>query len=765
VPPKQQVPPPPTSDIGHPDLSYSTYGQGLMTDWWETTSDLIWPTSVITYAKMRRDPQLTAVLQAYALPLTKATWALDPEGCRAEVVQHCADDLGVTIIGADAKPGPARRRGVVWRRHLGQAVQHLDYGHMPFERRYRIDGDGGPGNVHLDNLGERPPWTIAYINVGSDGVMQSIEQTTQRPPVPANRLVWYVRGLLGANWTGDSVLRPGYGAWLLKHEGWRVEAISTRRFGTGVPVVHAPPGASQGQLQQAMQLAAGIRVGDQAGTGLPAGFTMELMGMTGGAPDNLGWIRYLDQTMAKMALLGLLELGQTETGSRALGESFLDFFLLSLQGVAEEIAVTATSGHPGMPGIITDLVDQNWGPEEPAPRLVCTDVGESYQVTAEALQGLIGVGVITPDAGLDDWARRTWSLPKRTDPWVPSSRGIPAGTSIRPAVEQQYAQQAVQTENVADEPTTRTPAPRASAVRRREGEAGFNAAGHQQQWQSALDKLLTAYRQVTASQRTHLVDQVVAAAGKPGLLALDPPPLGDGPQLITAAMHSTAHQAAAAMITEAAGQGVTIPVERVRIDTARLAGIAQARAQVAASALAQQASGKALQVMAAAAPAEPPPQQPPPAGPLAGTEVALFLDGLTDANLREQLGAALTAAQNHGRTSVLRAAPQARHAVYVSTEVLDKNTCGPCRNEDGTEFPDIAAAEAAYPMGGFKDCKGFARCRGTVMAVWTPEAQLARCGVPCPYHPLAAGGDRPGIRSPDVRHRRPARSGCPRRCH
>jgi len=138
----------PTSDIGKPDLDWGSWGQGLMSQWWETAPDLIWPESVITFGRMRNDPQIKATLGAYFRPILRATWVLDPEGCRDEVVQHVSDDLGMQILGADAKPGPARRRGVIWQRHLRDALPYLVFGHMPFERRYEITGTG-PGSAHL----------------------------------------------------------------------------------------------------------------------------------------------------------------------------------------------------------------------------------------------------------------------------------------------------------------------------------------------------------------------------------------------------------------------------------------------------------------------------------------------------------------------------------------------------------------------------------------------------------------------------------------
>lgn len=731
----------PTTDVGKPDLTWGTYGQGLLSDWWESTPDLIWPQSVITYGRMRTDPQLKAVLAAHVLPITRATWVIDPDGCKSEVVQRVADGLGVGVLGDEKGQGAARRRGVIWNRHLRQVMNYLVYGHAPFERRYAQQKDGF---MQLDHLGERPPWTISYMNIGPDGIVQSVEQNTQRDPITASRLAWYVNELYGANWTGMSLLRPAFGAWLLKHEGWRVNATSIRRFGMGVPQVEAPPGASQAQLQQAQLLAAQMRAGDQSGIGLPAGYKASLMGVTGSIPDGLGWIKYLDIVMAKMALVQFLELGQTETGSRALGESFMDLFLLSLQSIADEIAVTATSGHDGMPGIITDLVDQNWT-DEAAPRLVCTDVGQNYDLSAAALQALVMCGAITPDAGLDDWARKTWRLPKRTSPWQPSSRGIPAGDAISPRVESQLKGEG-QTggQPGADKGVPgQQPPPVAAAAKVKPWyvEASqWDPERHQADWEEALAHLLLQYRNVFSAQRTNLVDQVITAlqAGDTGKLALSVPVAAGAQPMVQEAMMSVALRAAQELITEAAAQGVHIDLGQVRLDADALGGIATARTQVWSSYLAQQASSKALQV----------------AGPRpedflsAADEVDRFLATLSEKSLRDQLGAALTAAQNAGRFAVLEAAPEAGgHVTYVAAEWLDDNTCDHCRRENGTEFDTLEAATAAYPTGGYKDCEGLMRCRGTVVAVWGDETTtLGGGGAPGPkvaarFNPLEHRGE------------------------
>ena len=56
------------------------------------------------------------------------------------------------------------------------------------------------------------------------------------------------------------------------------------------------------------------------------------------------------------------------------------------------------------------------------------------------------------------------------------------------------------------------------------------------------------------------------------------------------------------------------------------------------------------------------------------------------------------------------------------------HNCTPCKDIDGAEFEDLAAAQAVYGAGGYQQCEGGIRCRGTVTAVWdtTEEASMGR---------------------------------------
>lgn len=687
----------PTSDIGHVDnaVLFGHYLQEMQ----EYVPALSWPLSVLTYQQMRHDPQLKAVLSAYTLPIRRATWAIDPAGARDEVVQVVADDLGLPILGEEDGPGPSRRRGVRWADHVRMALLSLVFGHMPFELRYEIRD----GLARLVNLGERMPQSITELVLNDDGTLKyAVQDLASAKPIPADRLVWYAHEREGSAWTGQSVLRPAYGPWLLKHEVWRVHATSIKRFGMGIPEVTAPVGGTPAQVTEAQRLASSMRAGEFSGAGLPAGFSFELKGMTGSVPDALAFIRYLDQQMSTMALTGLLDLGSTANGSRALGDTFLDLFLLSLQAVADEIASIATSGQAGMPGIVTNLVDLNWGEDEPAPRVVCADVGDRHEVTAEAIERLLRYGGLTPDPNLEAYLRKTYRLPER-DPATPPA-SAPAPLPPKP------------------------PAPSTAAARRKSRgrevrAAGDPAAGHRQltmveaasgmdpdaiqsEWQAAVDKVIAAWGPLSATQQDDLAKKIQAAVDQGNTAALGQLTVNSAAagEMLGSAMEDLAELAAQQMAAEAASQGTQVDPEAADVQLQRLTEIGLAVAAIVAAGLAAAAGREALRVW-----------RPGESGAAAAAMVREHLASLSDAFLRDQVGGAMSTAQNYGRAAVLDVAPEAE---YHASEILDKNTCPPCAELDGTTFADLSEARAAYASGGYVGCEGRLRCRGIIVATW-----------------------------------------------
>jgi hypothetical protein len=292
----------------------------------------------------------------------------------------------------------------------------LPFGFMFFEQVYRIDPDGK--RAHLRKLAPRMPRTIQRIDVAPDGGLIQIsqyssiaqqypgqtQQSLEQQPIPVDRLVGYVNELEGGNWIGHSVLRSCYKNWLIKDRLLRVQAQTIERNGMGVPLYKAQDGASEADMAAGKAMAMAWRAGEAAGSAVPFGADMKLVGVEGTLPDADPAIRYHDEQIARGVLAHFLNLG-TQTGSWALGSTFADFFVLSLQTLAQQIADTVTQH------VIEDLVDINFGEQEPAPRLVFDEIGSRQSATADALKSLVDAGILHPDQILEGAARQQYGLP------------------------------------------------------------------------------------------------------------------------------------------------------------------------------------------------------------------------------------------------------------------------------------------------------------------------------------------------------------------
>lgn len=401
------------------------YGANAGNGWWEApdeeqTPELRWPKNIEVYDRMRRtDAQVISVLRAVTLPVRRTGWWVDPNGARPEVVAFVAENLGLPVKGQAPKPTPRTRDRFSWSEHLRLALLMLVFGHSPFEQVYRIDD---AGMARLRKLAWRPPRTISKVDVAPDGGLVAIEQegalNGKAARMTVDRLVVYVNDREGGNWLGQSLLRPAYKFWLLKDRLLRVQAQTVDRNGMGVPVyegseIPADIAAKDPALYQRMQkeelergetIARAFRSGNTSGAAIPHGAKMTLLGVEGTLPDADKPIRYYDEQIARAVLAHFLNLG-TETGSWALGSTFADFFTLSLQTVADDVADVATQH------IVEDLVDINFGESEPAPLIGHEEIGSRSAATAEALKALVDAGVIIPDGPLDAEMRQKYGLP------------------------------------------------------------------------------------------------------------------------------------------------------------------------------------------------------------------------------------------------------------------------------------------------------------------------------------------------------------------
>lgn len=430
----------PTNEIGYA-VAYP--GEYWTLDTTETTPELRWPYSTQVYEKMRRqDAQITSIMRAITLPVIRTGWRIDPNGARDEVVQHVADDLRLPILGldeADKAPKKRNRGRFSWTEHVRLALLMCQYGHMFFEQVYRPSDDGK--KWHLASLAPRMPRSISSMNVAANGDLVSISQYAMGTltsgfaiagggsgkPIPASRLVGYVNDREGGDWIGTSVLRPAYKNWITKDALLRVQAQTIDRNGMGIPIYYAGPLDTQDDLEEGKRIASDYRSGDSSGAAVPNGAKLRLQGVEGALPDAMPAIRYHDEQMARAVLAHFLNLG-TQTGSWALGSTFADFFVMSLQTLAQSIADTANQH------IVEDLVDLNYGEDEPAPLIVFDEIGSRHDATAEAVALLLNAGAVFPDRKLEQALRIQYGLPP-ADPDDPEpTPDVPADAPPAPPI-------------------------------------------------------------------------------------------------------------------------------------------------------------------------------------------------------------------------------------------------------------------------------------------------------------------------------------------
>jgi phage portal protein BeeE len=253
----------------------------------------------------------------------------------------------------------------------------------------------------------------------------------------------------------------------------------------------------------------------------------------------------------------------------------------------------------------------------------------------------------------------------------------------------------------------------------------------QDDWTRALDKLERTWTSdVVPDQVEALLDagQRAIEESHPAMLAalthIAAFDLTGPTEVLLEAMVDIAERAAGRVVQEAAAAGVKIsPVLPADLDTKvfavasdrlQAAGafqqVAEAAAALLASGLAQAIGNEMMRWFGSGRSG----------GEVRDRVAAWMRDNPGTSSLRTRLGGLLTRAQNRARIATLAAAPVTN---WYASEVLDGNTCDPCKKINGQRLPTLEAMLLAYGgTGGYLFCLGRERCRGFPVARWENEA-------------------------------------------
>lgn len=678
---------------------WSVLGGAQETD--EYVAELMFPNNVATYRRMGTDAQVRGLKRAVELPVRRYRWFLDPNGADEQSVRELADDLDLPIKGE--KPGPRRRRQnrFSYSRHLPDSLRSLWYGFYGFE----LTGEVVDGKWRLRKMAPRPPRIVTEILSERDGSLAglvvppgnaSASNIMTTVTLKPHQLLLYSWDMEAGNWYGESMLRSLYRPWIRKDRLLRVDVTKHERQGMGVPVAEAPPGATRDQIEALDTLMRATKVTEHGGMAVPSGTKTKLMGVEGSVPDTIASIRFDNEEMATAFLAMFKELGQTAHGSRALGEVQYNFFDLGVQSIAQWLADVFTEY------FIERWYDWNYG-EDSQHAVLAFDAGDSNLAVADLVE-LIKAGAIKVDDELEQEIREQYGLPDKPD--EPAAPTPPVPTQPPPGVEPQAKGRRTPPVAAAGDESPSLPMPDRELRRQpydHEVLAAVDYAALDAGIAGNIDQVVEEVQVLQQAQINELHDLIVDADGDVAKLGnLRATPVAE--DTILAGMQQAADMGIDTAVGEAERQGKkTVKVPGLSDVEDLLVGRAKATSELLTSSISQAASAQAVRLTGAEPPAA-----------VAAT-VKGYLNQLQGQYLKDQLGGAMNQAMNTGRKAVMgRNNPQ---RIYAS-ELLDTNTCGPCMDVDGTEYATVGAAEIDYPTGGYSECDGMERCRGTLVAVY-----------------------------------------------
>lgn len=445
--------PPDARDI---EAAYGVSGtpitSGFLLDLGEYNPEMMGRSAVPIYEKMRRsDAQVRATLMACKLPILSAKWEVVPaemnlcgpisasnelrgnfksastgagrttESKAKEVAEFVRENL---FGGLEFQTAGGGWVSQTWQSVIRNALLMLDFGCVVHEDLWLIDGD----RIRLRALPGRLPLTFYRWHTEPDGeTLAALEQYGYRGShflnvlLPADKICRFTYQQEGANFWGISLQRAMYPHWYVKSKLYRIDAIANERNALGIPAFRLSPGFSAEDRAAAYSFVTQLAAHEASGIVEPPGEPhtgLRITGYEGNLRDVMPSIQHHNEMISRAALNTFMDLGQSAHGSRALGGTAADFFMLGLQSVADQIAADITQS------TVRRLVALNFGGNAPRPRLIAANVQARSigEITAD-LAALAQQGLVVSEKNIRRAIRERFALPEESDEGVAAIRG------------------------------------------------------------------------------------------------------------------------------------------------------------------------------------------------------------------------------------------------------------------------------------------------------------------------------------------------------
>ena len=371
------------------------------------------------------DDVVGAILFAIEMLVRQCDWNIEPGGDTAkdkeaaEFVESCMHDMQDT-----------------WTDTISEILSFLTYGWSFHEIVYkrRMGNTKNPttkskytdGLIGWKKLPIRAQETLYRWEYDNEDNLLGM---TQMPPpdfgtytIPMSKALLFRTKSRKNNPEGRSILRNAYRSWYFKRRIKEIEGIGIERDLAGLPVMHAPEGLdiwdpnnqdALGIRTELESMVRRIRRDETEGVVLPHGFELELLSSGGTRQfDTNAIINRYDTRIAMTVLADFIFLGHSETGSWALSSDKTELFAMAIGAFLDIICETFNS--QGIPALI-DINGEHFKGITDYPKMTHGDI-EDTDITKVStfVKDMIGIGILVPDNGLEDYIRQVGNLPERT---------------------------------------------------------------------------------------------------------------------------------------------------------------------------------------------------------------------------------------------------------------------------------------------------------------------------------------------------------------
>ena len=296
-----------------------------------------------------------------------------------------------------------------WSEIVDEVMDFVKYGFYYFEEVYEMRD----GKVCWNKFAPRQPsahekWAIENGDLGVTQSLPTSQTGTIAPEIPWNKLSVFTHKKRGSNYSGKSILRSCYGAWVFKRKARNLRIVNQEKFAVGYPYIKVTEAVSDADIDRLWEIVNNITSSEKSGAVIPAGCEIGFMNPTSDAIGNS-----VDKTITDanrgiiMAFLANF-LGNNNGGSFAKSENESKMFLLNLDYIANIIADTFTMS-------IQRLCDMNNIPKEKHPRLNIEVAKLDAQEFIQNVSTLIDKGIVAPDEEqVNNKVRKVSGLPEAT---------------------------------------------------------------------------------------------------------------------------------------------------------------------------------------------------------------------------------------------------------------------------------------------------------------------------------------------------------------